>query len=1115
MRRISVILASTALAAAPSRAADTLKFGPAPDWVVQQVVPTGSSKSSDAPIALLLNDGQIRFEPGKMTSYSEFAMKLQTADGLAAGNIAFPWQPATDTITINKLQIIRDGKIIDVLKAGQNFTVLRRETNLEAATLSGALTASIQPEGLQVGDIIDLAITDEQVDPVLGDHLENSFSGWRQALELGHFRASWPVAMHFNVRQTGDLPQLKQSTSNGMTVVEVTAHSLEPPVLPKDAPVRFQVGRLDEISDFNEWSQVADLMLPLYAKAATIPATGPLRDEVESIRKAGGTPKQQAEKALELVEQRVRYVALLMGDGGYTPAPAETTWSRRFGDCKGKSALLIGLLRELGVEAEPVIVHHSLGDILPDRLPGVTYFDHVIVRAHLGGNTYWLDGTRTGDTDLDRLPTGDFEWGLPIIKNSKLVAIPPTTLTDPQTVTDINIDLGAGFYAPAPFTSVETVDGDAARALNSVYAQLSAAQLDLALKQYWRSKYDYLDVQSAKLDYDETKPQLRISVAGSATLDWDDGWFFVPGTTVGFKPDFSRAEGPLHDSPFSLSYPSWTQSHVVVKLPAVAARSQLKMPPAIHEALAGTRYDRDVTISDSSVISNSSERVLQNEIAYKDAIAAAGRIKAIYDEDVYIHIPGNYVASDADLKALALLQPESAKESLARGMIYLSAGKLDEAVADFSQAIARDPSNQWALADRGLAYVWKQEFDKAKADFAATDAIDPKNGVVQRGRALLADMQGDYEAAAAGFADALVTDPSNTLARLRLASDLSELGRSEEALKNFTMVLDSDPDNVEALTGRAWTYEALTKYDLALADSEAALKIGTPPPRLRLARANIFRNQGMHQQTVQEAELLMKENPQSDYAFVAAGKILAAEGQRDRALDAFDQAAKIAPSAYIYINRSQIRDPGDFDGRMADLDQALKLEPDSPDAIELKAELLLLNKRPADALKVYDTAPTSVGGDLRHYRRIRAIALHEVGRTAEAEAELAKLRAESATPSDLNDMCWEKAINDVLLDSALEDCQAAVAARPESAAFRDSLGMTFLRLKRFDEAIAAYSKAIESAHIADSYMGRAIAYAGKGDMARAAADRAEAVKQVPDVEAEFALLGLRVSATKQ
>ena len=109
----------------------------------------------------------------------------------------------------------------------------------------------------------------------------------------------------------------------------------------------------------------------------------------------------------------MRYAFVGMNLGGYVPAAADVTWQRRFGDCKGKSVLLLALLHQLGIEAEPVLVSTGLGDGLDQQLPMLT-FDHAIVRAQIGGKVYWLDGTRTGDRALDDIAIPNFRWVLPL-----------------------------------------------------------------------------------------------------------------------------------------------------------------------------------------------------------------------------------------------------------------------------------------------------------------------------------------------------------------------------------------------------------------------------------------------------------------------------------------------------------------------------------------------------------------------------------------------------------------------------------------------------------------------------------------------------------------------------
>src|SRR6478672_7482502 len=343
---LALLAGAAAVPVSAVSAAEALKFGPAPSWVAPRAIP--DSKPSDSPVAVLLNDQQTNFEPGKVVSYSELALRVQNPEGLSAGNISLSWQPATDTVTINKLVIRRGSQVIDVLASGQTFTVLRRETNLDAAMLDGTLTANIQPEGLQEGDIIDLATTTESSDPVLKGHVEATFADWNGSpIELGHASLTWPSALRINVRPSTGLPPLKKSTHGDKTSVELTAPKVEPMILPSGAPVRFRTGRVGEATDFASWADVSNLIGPLFWAAEIIPASGPLHDEVEKIRAATSDPRLRAEQALALVENRVRYVALLMGQGGYVPAPAETTWSRRFGDCKAKTALMLGILHSL------------------------------------------------------------------------------------------------------------------------------------------------------------------------------------------------------------------------------------------------------------------------------------------------------------------------------------------------------------------------------------------------------------------------------------------------------------------------------------------------------------------------------------------------------------------------------------------------------------------------------------------------------------------------------------------------------------------------------------------------------------------------------------------------
>ena len=588
-RVLATLLAgATLLPSSGALAADQLKFGPAPAWVIPAVTPP-VPVASDAPIAMLLNDQQISMESGHIVTYSETVMRIQNPQGLAAGNISLSWNPATEIVTIHKLQVRRGDQIIDVLASGQSFTTLRRETNLDAAMLDGTLTANIQPEGLQVGDVIDMATTNEHSDPVLKGHVEGVYAAWNGVpFKSARARLSWPSATQMNTRQSADLPPARTTRSGNATLLELNGKNIQPLIAPKGAPPRFGIGRFGEATDFRSWSQVADLFAPLYRDAAMIAPSGSLRDEVIRIRASATDPKSRAEQALRLVQDRTRYVALLMGQGSFVPAPAEETWKRRFGDCKAKTALLLGLLHELGVESEPVLVNSSVGDVIGDRLPMVQYFDHVLVRAHIGGKTYWLDGTRSGDRSLDQIDVPDFTWGLPLIANAKLLSIIPPPLDVPTRERMVDVDASGGIFAPAKANVHELYREDAAIALNALYSQFTGAQRDELLRRTARSYFDDFAVASSSAQFDEAKRQFDITISGTAKLDWKNEWFLVPTSSISFDPDFDRPAGPFHDAPIEIGYPRFVKDVATLRLPAGIAAMQ-KLDAAVSETLGRCR----------------------------------------------------------------------------------------------------------------------------------------------------------------------------------------------------------------------------------------------------------------------------------------------------------------------------------------------------------------------------------------------------------------------------------------------------------------------------------------------------------------------------------------------
>jgi tetratricopeptide (TPR) repeat protein len=1073
------IPASPNAAASPNTTQSEIRFAPAPSWVVPVALPSAPQPSpgdaSAAPVFLLLHDQQTSLREGAQTTYSEVALRIQTPAGLAAGNLSIPWRPDTDVVTVHKVIIRRGAQTIDVLGAGQTFTIIRREQNLEMAMLDGVLTANIQPEGLQVGDVLNVAYSVTTHDPVLGNHVEIAGAAWNvMPIARAHMSVAWPDSLHIITRAATGLPSPQQTHARGQTRAEIAINDVRPTPPPRGAPQRFATGRIAEFTSFQNWSDLAALMAPLYARASQLPADGPLRSEVERIRSASPDAAARAQAALTLVQDRIRYVALAMGEGGLVPADAQTTWSRRFGDCKGKTALLLAILHALDIQSEPVLVSTIFGDGLDQHLPMIGLFNHVLVRATINGRTYWLDGTRSGDTRLDDIQTPNLSWGLPVIaQGAGLVRMQPSPLAAPSQSTNVRIDASGGILAPAPIHVELVVRGDMAVASNMAFASVAGEVRDNALKQYWRRRYDDVDVTTATETFDPTTREARFVMDGQMHMDWSEGSYRLDDVGVGYRADFSRDAGSNRDAPFAVAYPFYNSTHETITLPRAASTFQLAGGETISETVAGITYERHATLAGNVLTVDQSQRSVASEFSFAEAPAAQARLRALYDRTLYLSA-GPYRPSHADIETQRNAAPTDFDGYIQRAAIYLDGDHADEAMADINQALSRQPHSAAALALRAIAHLLKDEEAAARADLTAAAAIEPHNTFVLRAGGMLA----------------------------------LQSGSNAEAITQFTQALVDAPQDTFLLTARAQAYFNTRDDDRALADADAVARVGQPSPDLRLLRANVYLRRGDQAHAGAEADALARDPDAGAYGHVLAARIYANVHRQDEAMSEFDRALAIGPEAYMYVNRAGIRPETDAAGRLADADAALRLDPQMTEALEIKASVFERQHNYPDAIAQLSQAMHVAPDDAGLMAR-RGLAYARSGNATLAEADFANARAHANEASDLNLICWDRGVANIGLEAALSACEASLALRPDSANTLDSKGLVLLRMGRSDEAIAVYTRALTLVpRYASSLYGRGLAADRKGDHARANADFAAALAIDPDVRTRFEGYGL-------
>lgn len=601
--------------------------GPAPEWVV----PSELMPVPDNPTGLVFvrrQDFAVHLDAQGQAQYLGYRLKLLHPNALQLGNLSIAWNPAYGAPTVHGIRVYRDGEMIDVL-AKASFEILRREDQLEAASLNGILTAVLRVADLRVGDELEVAMTTRSNNATLG----RNDAGVLMILPAPspgrfHLALSWDADRKPAVKMTPDIAPIVQRRDGEVQFSVDNPRMLAPP---KSAPSRYRWQRVLEYSNFADWADISRRFTPLFAKAAKLADASPLKREASRIAAAHARPLDRAAAALKLVQQDVRYVYVGLDGGNLIPAGADETWQRRYGDCKGKTALLLALLNELGIEAEAVLVNNSgLDDGLDERLPSPYMFDHVLVRARIDGVTYWLDGTMPPVVSPSATPAMPYEWVLPLTaQGASIEHLPWQPDKRPDELHLYEIDARAGFDQPARITTTTILRGVEGLKQQIQFSGVAADQLLDAMRQrlvgdIWQA------IDEVKWHYDPKAQASVMRISGTGTVDWDDdgsgAWSLaLPGG--GFNPPDKRARAAdqNQDAPY-YNEPGFNCYVTTVRLPSATKPAQWSSKPSFDQRIFGRNYYRAFDLRDGAIRMVRGSRVERREIDAATARQDNGRV---------------------------------------------------------------------------------------------------------------------------------------------------------------------------------------------------------------------------------------------------------------------------------------------------------------------------------------------------------------------------------------------------------------------------------------------------------------------------------------------------------
>jgi tetratricopeptide (TPR) repeat protein len=325
------------------------------------------------------------------------------------------------------------------------------------------------------------------------------------------------------------------------------------------------------------------------------------------------------------------------------------------------------------------------------------------------------------------------------------------------------------------------------------------------------------------------------------------------------------------------------------------------------------------------------------------------------------------------------------------------------------------------------------------------------------------------EARAIAAAKPGAVEPQQAIGRVMLAQR-----RDEAALKFYEAQLKTWPDNDFLNAGKAMALINLDRIPDMIRFEEGLLDQYGGKGSARLGLNNIGE--------------FIRQLPQSERTAV------------------YDKLALIPDSAVALY----MRGPDYNGGGMARLDAALKLRPDFIMALMSRGEELRYKRRLDQAMADYDHVIT-LSPDYAPAYYSRALVSQSNGSMRDAVRDLNS--AISLNPNAgiyYGQRCSVLARYSTSFEKALIDCEKALSLTPGYSFAQEGKGIAHLRLKQWDKAADDFDAMERSGYLSNvGLFGRGLAKAQMGDAVGSLADMASARAKAPEVDAEFAEIGIK------
>lgn len=352
---------------------------------------------------------------------------------------------------------------------------------------------------------------------------------------------------------------------------------------------------------------------------------------------------------------------------------------------------------------------------------------------------------------------------------------------------------------------------------------------------------------------------------------------------------------------------------------------------------------------------------------------------------------GKYNEAVVEYRNAIQLDPKLVQAHYQLSRAYVQLKSLGPAYNELRQTVELDPKNADAQLELATLLLGAKKYAEAKAPAAAVLASNPANG---RAHEILGDeaaLTGDSAGAIREYQTAIKLEPSRLQSYSSLAAVYNSRGDFTNAEAVFKQAADANPGSEAALLNLGGFYSSQRKFAQSEAQMEAASKLAPRNPLPRLMLANNYAAEGNFAQAEKICAELKTIAPDDPRAYRALAQFYKSTGQRAKELAELQALSGSKPKdGWVKGNLAEtLLDLKRVDEALGPVQELLKANANDPGALLLNGRILIAQRKYQEAETALQNSIKGAAESATAYYYL-GVAQESLALTAEAKTSFAQ-----------------------------------------------------------------------------------------------------------------------------